>query len=491
MTNRRSCRFQRVSVAAAATVAALFGMLLQPAEAGHTRGFIYTIGQGGVVQGVIPLRGANAVETFYGYPGGAARSATGLEQSDTSLLFLYEDLQGRVSLVMIHDANDGSGGSAVFDFAGIPAGTSFVVQDDPGDPSYVVTFPGGTARVAWQWGAVNTDGGALGGSLEKQAWTITITPQFSLGEGTAGNITAWKFLTGSLTNPTEIDLDMTKPIVVNAIPGGLQVVTTARLNAAAQNCQVGANNPVFATNLSVVVEGMLQIAGQQIIAPDGEGGTHITFEGEIPATSSVTFTVIVDGGTPQVVRAVPVQGHFFAAATVTPPVVKFTEGPVLELSGAGFLFQIAERTVFTGPWTLTALDATILKLTISPDFPQLGWTAQLQATAAPALTFDNVSGCDFDGTGQRDTILRSGFLDIKPGSYPNPINPSSRGVVPVAILGSEGFDVRTIDAATIELDDDRVPGGGVAPTARARERRGRQRGRLPGLEREVRHARPQ
>src|SRR4029453_8095782 len=117
-------------------------------------------GKGGVVQGVIPLRGANAVEAFYGYPGGAARSAEGLEQSDTSLLFLYEDPQGRVSLVMIHDANDGSGGRAVFDFAGIPAGTSFVVQDDPGDPSYAVAFPGGTARGAWQWDALNTDGGA-------------------------------------------------------------------------------------------------------------------------------------------------------------------------------------------------------------------------------------------------------------------------------------------------------------------------------------------
>ena len=55
-------------------------------------------------------------------------------------------------------------------------------------------------------------------------------------------------------------------------------------------------------------------------------------------------------------------------------------------------------------------------------------------------------------------------MDIKPGSFPNPINPSSRGVVPVAILGSESFDVRIIDAATIEIDDDRLPGGGVAPT---------------------------
>jgi hypothetical protein len=435
MTDRRCTRlFGCVRAAGAATIAVVFGMFLQPAEGGHTRGFLYTIEQGGgTPQGVIPLTGADDVETFYGYPGGAARSDTGLEQSDTSLLFLYEDTQGKVSLVMIHDANDGSGGKAVFDFAGIPDGTTFVVRDDPEDDSYAITPPGGTARVTWRWDDVNTDGGALSGSLEKQAWTITITPQFPPEGGlTAGRITAWKFLTGSLNNPTEIGLDLTEPIIIKAIPAGLQVVTNARLTAEGQNCRVATENGLLTVNLSVIVEGMLQISGQQIIAPDGNGGTLITFDGEIPANSTLTFTVIVDGGTPQVVPAVPVQGHFSAV---------------------------------TGPWTLTAVDATILKVTISPDFPQIGWTAQIEAEAEPTLTFANVSECELIGTGQRDTIVRSGFLDIKPRTFPNPINPSSRGVVPVAILGSESLDVRTIDVATIEIDDDRFPGGGVAPTA--------------------------
>jgi hypothetical protein len=166
---RRSHLFGCVTVAAAAAVAVLLGMFLQPAEGGHTRGFVYTIEQGGgAPQGVIPLSGADDVETFNGYPGGAARSDTGLEQSDTSLLFLYEDRQGKVSLVMIHDANDGSGGKAVFDFEGIPDGTAFVVRDDPGDDSYVITQPGGTATVTWRWNNVNTDGGALSGSLESK-----------------------------------------------------------------------------------------------------------------------------------------------------------------------------------------------------------------------------------------------------------------------------------------------------------------------------------
>ena len=282
--------------------------------------------------------------------------------------------------------------------------------------------------------------------------------------GDRGEDHAWKFLTGSLDNPTEIALDLTEPIVIKAIPAGLQVVTSARLTAEGQNCQVATDNGPLTANLSVIVEGMLQIAGQQIIAPDGNGGTLITFDGEVPANSTLTFTVIVDGGTPQVVPAVPVQGHFSAVATVTPPVVTFTAGPLIELFGAGFAFQLAGTTVSTGPWTLTAVDATLLKVMISPDFPQIGWTAQIEAEAEPTLTFANVSECELIGTGHRDTTVTSGFVDIKPGSFPNPINPSSRGVVPVAILGSESFDVRTIDAATIEIDDDRLPGDGVAPT---------------------------
>jgi hypothetical protein len=47
-------------------------------------------------------------------------------------------------------------------------------------------------------------------------------------------------------------------------------------------------------------------------------------------------------------------------------------------------------------------------------------------------------------------------FDIKPGSCPNPLNLSSKGVLPTAILGSEDFDVNSIDVATVRLE-------GVAP----------------------------
>jgi len=79
---------------------------------------------------------------------------------------------------------------------------------------------------------------------------------------------------------------------------------------------------------------------------------------------------------------------------------------------------------------------------------------------------EDVAIADFDGDTLPDLVAatRSGDvtvllnlgdpllhpeLDIRPGSFPNPVNPGSRGVLPVAILGAEDFDVADIDVATL------------------------------------------
>ncbi len=43
-------------------------------------------------------------------------------------------------------------------------------------------------------------------------------------------------------------------------------------------------------------------------------------------------------------------------------------------------------------------------------------------------------------------------IDIKPGSFPNAINKNGKGVIPVAILGSECFDVTQIDLGTLSFE---------------------------------------
>ncbi len=61
-----------------------------------------------------------------------------------------------------------------------------------------------------------------------------------------------------------------------------------------------------------------------------------------------------------------------------------------------------------------------------------------------------------------ETPIISVFIDIKPSSCPNPLNVGSKGVLPVAVLGTYDFDVTTIDPASIRIklnsEDD-----GVAP----------------------------
>ena len=47
-------------------------------------------------------------------------------------------------------------------------------------------------------------------------------------------------------------------------------------------------------------------------------------------------------------------------------------------------------------------------------------------------------------------------IDINPQSCPNPLNIGGEGVLPIAILGTEGFDVTQVDPPSVELE-------GVAP----------------------------
>ncbi|MHC4419825.1 MAG: hypothetical protein ACYS1E_04455, partial [Planctomycetota bacterium] len=57
----------------------------------------------------------------------------------------------------------------------------------------------------------------------------------------------------------------------------------------------------------------------------------------------------------------------------------------------------------------------------------------------------------------------SGFLDVKPGSCPNSFNRNSNGVLPVALVGTDAFDVTQADVSTLLLSRADGVGGAVAP----------------------------
>src|SRR3989338_789881 len=58
------------------------------------------------------------------------------------------------------------------------------------------------------------------------------------------------------------------------------------------------------------------------------------------------------------------------------------------------------------------------------------------------------AGLDYKSIVSFTTVLQVD-IDIKPGSFPNSINPRSKGVIPVAILTTGSFDATTINPATV------------------------------------------
>jgi hypothetical protein len=83
-------------------------------------------------------------------------------------------------------------------------------------------------------------------------------------------------------------------------------------------------------------------------------------------------------------------------------------------------------------------------------WPHCDWGDQMLCTTWALLTLEKIS----------PVSVIEVPVDIKPGSCPNPINTKSKGVLPVAILGTEDFDVTMIDPSTVTLWFDDV---GVSP----------------------------
>jgi hypothetical protein len=153
-----------------------------------TTGVYYTVTQGAQTFQIAPIVGTTDVKSFYSYDSpNELSSNTGFEQSNRSVIGLYRDPSGKLSLFMIHDAvEDGTGGEFAMTLTGLASGT-VVVQDDPSGAPDAFGNPNG--EYSWKWPQCCTDGVAIEG--------IGNAPCFTVTPGTAGGIAGIDLLTGA------------------------------------------------------------------------------------------------------------------------------------------------------------------------------------------------------------------------------------------------------------------------------------------------------
>jgi hypothetical protein len=92
----------------------------------------------------------------------------------------------------------------------------------------------------------------------------------------------------------------------------------------------------------------------------------------------------------------------------------------------------------------------ILTIAFAPNGDLFGAREDLYAIDPSTGAFALIGGGGYsDVRGIEFLALLQVDIDIKPGSDINPINPTRKGVIPVAILGSETFDVADVDVTTL------------------------------------------
>ena len=157
--------------------------------------------------------------------------------------------------------------------------------------------------------------------------------------------------------------------------------------------------------------------------------------------------------------------------------------------GLGVCDQLDECKDITPPEITCPLDTQVVcgeatdpgatgKATATDDCdpePDISYSDNVVPTSDPAdpvqevieRTWTATDDCDNSSDCEQtiEVLKRTLFLDIKPGSCPNPLDIRARGVIPMSLLGTADFDVTTVDAASLLLARADGIGDTIAPTS--------------------------
>ena len=146
-------------------------------------------------------------------------------------------------------------------------------------------------------------------------------------------------------------------------------------------------------------------------------------------------------GNARIINGTVDMGAYEAAAAITTYTITATAGSGGSISPSG------EVTVDAGDNQTFA---------VLPDTGYLVEDVLVDSTSAGAVSeyiFINVTdNHTIHASFAIDTITIE--IDIKPGSDPSSINPDSKGVIPVAILTTAGFDAASVNATTVSFGPD-------------------------------------
>ncbi len=119
-----------------------------------------------------------------------------------------------------------------------------------------------------------------------------------------------------------------------------------------------------------------------------------------------------------------------------------------EPTGTSVTVRVRSSNSSGGPWSGWESATNGVPLSTTPDgqYLQIETTLQIVSGDASPILYDLTVEVGVIGVS----------VDIKPMSWPNPLNVKDKGVLPVAILGTADFDVSQVDPATVRLE-------GVAP----------------------------